>query len=370
MDIEKSQVLSILTALRFRVQNSTEDAFGVIVPKFRHDIENIQDVAEEIVRIIGINNIEAKPLKFVEKNRINDVLKRFYVKKNIRQRAISASFYESISYAFTDKSLLEKYNLPVVKEELDIINPITEDLNTLRTTILINLLNASKRNISYSKKSIALFEIGTIFDENRNEKEVLGLIFSGQKETESVTNSGKPDFIDFETFIKKLSSIIGNFELRTGIEQNSLVHPYQTADIIIDNEVVGFVSKLHPTVADEFDLPPTFIAEISFDALIPKHINSEPISKFQGVFKDLSLVIDKNLPYNQVATAIKQIELPLLKKFYPIDIYEDETLGESKSLTIRLFIQSLEGTLTDKEIDETINKILDLLKEQYGATLR
>jgi len=370
MDIEKSQVLSILTALRFRVQNSTEDAFGVIVPKFRHDIENIQDVAEEIVRIIGINNIEAKPLKFVEKNRINDVLKRFYVKKNIRQRAISASFYESISYAFTDKSLLEKYNLPVVKEELDIINPITEDLNTLRTTILINLLNASKRNISYSKKSIALFEIGTIFDENRNEKEVLSLIFSGQKETESVTNSGKPDFIDFETFIKKLSSIIGNFELRTGIEQNSLVHPYQTADIIIDNEVVGFVSKLHPTVADEFDLPPTFIAEISFDALIPKHINSEPISKFQGVFKDLSLVIDKNLPYNQVATAIKQIELPLLKKFYPIDIYEDETLGESKSLTIRLFIQSLEGTLTDKEIDETINKILDLLKEQYGATLR
>jgi len=370
IEIEKSQILSILTALNFRVQNSTEDAFGIIVPKFRHDIENTQDIAEEVVRIIGINNIEAKPLKFVEKPKINTVLEKFYIKKDIRQRAISASFYESVSYAFTDKSLLQKYNFPIVKEELDIINPITEDLNTLRTTILINLLNASKRNINYSKKSIALFEIGTVFDENREEKEVFSLIFSGQKEGENVTNSGKPNPIDFETFTKKLSSIIGDFELRAGIEQNSLAHPYQNADIIIDNEVAGFISKLHPTVADEFDLPQTFIAEISFDSLIPKHINSKPISKFQGVYKDLSLVIDKNLPYNQVATAIKQLNLPLLKKFYPIDIYEDETLGEHKSLTIRLFIQSLDGTLTDKEIEETIDKILNSLKEQYGATLR
>jgi phenylalanyl-tRNA synthetase beta chain len=368
--IEKSKILSILTALGFKVQSSAEEAFGVTVPKFRHDIENIQDITEEIVRIIGINNIEAQPLKFVEVPRINTTTNRYYAKKALRQRAISTSFYESISYAFTDKSLLEKYKFPVVTDELDIINPITEDLNTLRTTILINLLNASKRNISYSKKSIALFEIGTIFDENRNEREVLSLIFSGQKEGETVINSGKPEVIDFETFTKKLSSIIGNFELRAGTEQNSLIHPYQSADVIIDDEVCGFISKLHPSVAEEFDLPQTFIAEISFDKLIPKHINANAISKFQGVYKDLSLVIDKNLPYNQVATAIKLLNLPLLKKYYPIDIYEDETLKNQKSLTIRLFIQSLDCTLEDKDIEDTVDKIVDNLKEQYGATLR
>jgi len=370
MEIEKSKILSILTALQFKIQSSLEDTFGVTVPKFRHDIENIQDIAEEIVRMVGINNIEAQPLKFVEVPRINNTTNRYYAKKALRQRAISASFDESISYIFTDKSLLEKYNFPIVKEELDVINPITEDLNTLRTTIFINLLNASKRNISYSKKRVALFEIGTVFDTNRNEREVLSLIFSGQKEKESVINSGKPEIIDFETFTKKLSSIIGNFELRAGSEQNSLIHPYQSADIIIDNEVCGFISKLHPTVAEEFDLPQTFIAEISFDALIPKHINAEAISKFQGVYKDLSLVIDKNLPYNQVSTAIKQLHLPLLKKYYPIDIYEDETLENQKSLTIRLFIQSLDRTLEDKDIEDTVNKIVDSLKEQYGATLR
>jgi phenylalanyl-tRNA synthetase beta chain len=84
----------------------------------------------------------------------------------------------------------------------------------------------------------------------------------------------------------------------------------------------------------------------------------------------LSLVIDKNLPYNQVATAIKQLELPLLKKYYPIDIYENESLGNEKSLTIRLFIQSLRGTMEDRDIEETVNRIVDALAEQYGAKLR
>lgn len=369
-EINKSTILSILMSLEFKVQVAGEDTFGVTVPHFRHDIENIQDITEEIVRIIGINNIDAIPLKFSEAQRTNATTHRYYAKKALRNRAVANGFYESISYAFSDKSLLEKYNFPLIKEELDIINPITEDLNTLRSTILINLLNAGKRNVSYSKKSIALFEIGTIFNENREEREVLSLIFSGQQESENISNHGKPENIDFETFTKKLSAIIGNFELRAGTEQNGLIHPYQSADIIIDNEMCGFISKLHPTVAEAFDLSQTFIAEISFDALIPKHINAHPISKFQGVYKDLSLVIDKNLPYDQVSTAIEALKLPLLKKYYPVDIYEDESLKEQKSLTIRLFLQSLESTLEDAQIEQSVNQIINALKEQYGATLR
>jgi len=190
--IEKGEILNILTALGFRVHSSAEDAFGVTVPKFRHDIENIYDVTEEIVRIIGINNIEDRPMKFFEKDRLNSITNKFFIKKNLKQRAISASFFETVSYAFCDKKLLQKYGFKSVKDELDIINPITEDLNTLRTTLLINLLSAVRRNINYSKKSIALFEIGTVFDENREEKELFSLVFSGQREKESVINSGKP----------------------------------------------------------------------------------------------------------------------------------------------------------------------------------
>ncbi len=368
--IEKTQVTNILTSLGFKVQNSVQENFGVTVPNFRHDIENIQDITEEIVRILGIDSIEEKPLYFKEAQQTNATTHRYYAKKELRLRAIAAGFDENISFAFSDKLLLDKYNFPLLKEELDIINPITADFNTLRTTVSINLLQAAQRNINYSQRSTALFEIGTVFDENRKEKEVLSLIYSGQKESEYVGNSGKPLSIDFDTFVKKLSAIIGNFELRTSIQTNALVHPYQSADIIINNQACGYLTKLHPTVADDFDLPETFIAEIEFDALIPKHINAHAISKFQGVYKDLSLVLDKNIPYSKLSTTIKSLDLPLLAKYYPIDVYEDESLGNEKSLTLRLFIQSLEKTLDDSDIDSTVHTIIENLTTEYGATLR
>ena len=368
--IEKIEIMNILISLGFKVQSSIEDKFGVTVPPFRHDIENIQDVAEEVVRIIGINNIEAKPLKFIEKTHNNETINKHYAKKALRLRATANGFDESISYAFADKTLLEKYHFPIVSEELDIINPITNDFSTLRTTVLINLLQAAQRNVNYSQKSTALFEIGPVFNKNREEEEVFSLIFTGQKESENVSNAGKPNSIDFETFTKKLSAIIGNFELRTSMEHNGLIHPYQSADIIIDNTICGFLTKVHPTVCEEFDLKDTFVAEIDFNTLIPKHINAHAISKFQGVYKDLSFVIDKNIPYNQISVTIKSLNLPLLKKFYAVDVYEDKELGDKKSLTLRLFIQSLNNTLKDEAIESTVNSIIEKLNSEYGATLR
>ncbi len=368
--IDKIEIVTILTNLGFKVQSTAEDKFGVTIPRYRHDIENIQDITEEIVRMIGINNIEAKALEFKEAQSINVTMDRYYAKKALRYSAISGGFDESISYAFSDKVLLEKYNFPIIDEELDIINPITSDFNTLRTTTIINLLQAVERNVSYSKKRVALFEIGTIFNSKREEREVLSLIYSGQSQTEYVANAGKPKNIDFDLFVKKLSAVIGNFELRTSNQKNSLINPYQSADIIINNEVCGFLTKVHPNVCDDFDIPDTFVAEIDFDALLPKHINAHAISKFQGVYKDLSLVIDKDIPYSNISNIIKLLNLPLLNRFYAIDVYEDEKLGEEKSLTIRLFIQSLKDTLHDKDIDSTVNAIIEALHSEYGAKLR
>ena len=369
-NINKTEIMNILTSLGCRVQSSAEEKFGVTIPSFRHDIENIQDITEEIVRILGINNIKAKPLTFTEVQRTNATMHQYYAKKELRARATAASFDESVSYAFADKTLLEKYHFPLVKGELDIINPITADFNTLRTTILINLLQAVQRNVSYSKKTIALFEIGTIFNENREEREVLSLVYSGQAQTEYVENSGKPNPINFNTFIEKLSSMVGNFELRESVQENGLIHPYQSADIIIDGVIVGFLTKVHPTVSDDFDITETFVAEIALESLLPKHINAHAISKFQGVYKDLSLVVDKNLPYTHISTAIKSLNLPLLAKYYPVDVYEDEMLAQQKSLTLRLFIQSLEKTLSDEDIDKTVHAIIETLHSEYGASLR
>jgi phenylalanyl-tRNA synthetase beta chain len=139
---------------------------------------------------------------------------------------------------------------------------------------------------------------------------------------------------------------------------------------VIDGKVCGYLAKLHPTVQEVFGLPVTFISEIDFEVLLPKHINATPISKFQGVYKDLSVVIDKNMGYYEVAKVLNNLALPMLKDVYPVDIYEDEKLGDKKSLTIRFFIQAMEKTLEDSDIETVMSDIMTVLKNECNAELR
>lgn len=370
MHVDTSTVVNILHKLGFEINAMGDDVFAVVVPLYRHDIKHVQDISEEIVRIIGINNIQAKPLVFPEQPRLNNTTDRYRIKKEFKNRATGALFYENVSYVFSDKVLLEKYGFPLIEEDLELANPIAEELNTLRSTILVNLLNAVKGNVSYSKKSIPLFEIGAVFGSKREQSEVISFVFSGQLDGANVRNSGKPYSINFASFAQKIGAVIGNFELRPCTYKNGLVHPYQSADIIIDGQVCGFMSKLHPTVQESFDIPVTYIAELDFDVLMPKHINATPVSKFQGVYKDLSIVIDKTINYYEVATILNSLDIEVLKDSYPVDIYEDETLGDKKSLTIRFFLQSMEKTLEDFEIEDVMNQIIGILEKQCKAQLR
>jgi len=370
MEVELSKIVTILHKLGFEINAMGSDTVAVVVPLFRHDIKHIQDVSEEIVRIIGINNIEAKPLSFSEQPRLNSTTDRYKVKKEFKNRAVGALFYENVSYVFSERALLEKYGFDTTEESLDLANPIAEELNTLRSTILVNLLNAVKRNISYSMKSVPLFEIGAVFGKKREQREVISFVFSGQLDGENVRNAGKPYAINFASFVHKIGAVIGTFDLVPCSNKNGLMHPYQSADIVIDGKVCGYISKLHPSVQEEFGIPETFIAEFNFDALLPEHINAKPISKFQGVYKDLSVVIDKSMGYYEVAKVINALDLPMLKDVYPVDIYEDEKLGDKKSLTIRFFIQSMERTLEDSDIEGVINTIMTTLEKECRAELR
>ena len=370
MDVDISKIVTILKKLDFGINLVSDHVISVTVPLFRHDIKHIQDISEEIVRIIGINNIEAKPFVFAEEFRLNSTTDRYKAKKSFRNRAVGSGFYENVSYVFSERRLLEKYGFATVEKELDLANPIAEELNTLRSTVLVNLLIAAKRNVSYSKKSIPLFEIGAVFGSKREQSEVISFIFSGQIEGENVANAGKPKMIDFSSFTQKLGAVIGSFELVPCTYKNGLIHPYQSANIIVDGKVCGFLTKLHPTVQEAFSLPNAFMAEINFDALLPKHINAKPISKFQGVYKDLSVVISKSLNYYKVAKVLHALELPMLKDIYPVDIYEDEKLGDKKSLTIRFLIQAMEKTLEDSDIEKVMSQIMTALENECQAELR
>ena len=369
-EIPKIEIERILVSLGFGVKD-IGSILVIKVPYYRHDIKNIADITEEIVRIIGIDNIIAKPLQIDEVNRVNKTSNDLIKKNKLRFKAIENGFYETLTYVFCSKENLEKYNFKTVKDELELINPIVKELNTYRTTILLNLVEACANNFKVGGKSTAFFEIGTIFDENRAESKKISFIQSGSAELEDFTNAGKPKNIDFFSFSKKILNTIGKFDLEPMIQiDNLFIHPYQNANVLIDGKVVGYICKLHPSVCTDFDLNDTFIAEIDFEAIKNDIIKTGSYSKFQSSKKDLTIIVPKSLEYKEIKKVINSLYNSNIKQFNLIDIYHDEKLGENESLTIRFVLQNDEKTMEEDDITTTMNSILDALNNKLSIGLR
>jgi phenylalanyl-tRNA synthetase beta chain len=369
--IPKAKIENILNALGFEVKDGVSGVLSIKIPLFRHDIKNIADVTEEIVRIIGIDNIQSKPLCIDEVNRGNKVSNDLIKKNILRSRAIANGFFETITYVFSSKELLEKYGFETVTDKKDLLNPITQELNTYRTTCLLNLVQACSNNFKLGFKKVALFEIGTIFNLQRDEFKKVSFIYSGDKELEDVSNHGKPQNITFFEFAQKVLTCVGQFEIQpmTTI-QNGFIHPYQSGVIIMNHKEVGYISKLHPSVAADFDLPDSFIAQIDFDAIENGLQKAQSYSKFQASKRDLSIIAPKSLAFKEIKNVIASINNESIKQFNLVDIYSDEKLGDKQSLTIRFVLQNEHKTLEEEEITGTMNQILEQLQSHLSVGLR
>jgi len=371
-DIDKLQIENILTSLGFSDSKIINHVLTGTIPAARHDLVNIADITEEIVRMIGIDNIQAKPLAIAEVNRTNAISDELVMKNKIRAAAVSNNFFETTTYVFSSRELLQKYSYETVVDKKDILNPITADLNTFRTTLLLNLIQAVSTNEKQGLKSIALFEIGTIFDKQRNESKKLAFVFSGQKEDEALSNSGKPSNMNLFDFGQKITNCIGEFELEVKTDiTDKFLHPYQCANIIQAGKKIGFISKLHPSVASDFDISSdTYLAQIDFEKLSNNLIKASDISKFQNSKRDLSVVVPNTMEYKEIKKVLNSLRIKELKQYNLIDIYSDEKLGESSSLTIKFVLQSDVKTLEEEDIKSIMDKIQTSLEEKLNISLR
>jgi len=241
-------------------------------------------------------------------------------------------------------------------------------MDTLRPTITIGLLNGVQRNINFGKKRVPLFEIGKVFSKEREEKEVITFLFSGELEEPSISNSGKPREIDFETFAKKVLSSIGGGELEQVEPISQLQHPYQTAKVIQQGRDVGYIYKLRLDIQEELEIPTTYIGEIELDKLELYTAQAQEYSKYQGSIRDLSIVVPSNMEYRKIRDAILGVNSSILQEFYPVDVFQLNS--DEVSLTIRFHLQAMDKTLAEEEINILINSILEILKEKFNIQLR
>jgi phenylalanyl-tRNA synthetase beta chain len=368
--IEKVKISNILKNLGFGTSKSSFNNFVISVPRYRHDISHKQDIVEEIVRFVGIDNIPSKAFIFTEYNRLTDDYIAYKKKQNYRHKSAFSGFYESIHFVFDEKIVLQKYGFETIDENLALLNPIVKTLDTLRTTLLTGLLKAASYNAKHGYNSIKLFEIGSLFNSKREESMKLAFVFSGNIEKESLSNTGKPAKIDFAYFTQQISNIIGAFELHEYKTKHQLSHTYQCAQIIVDGVSIGEIFRLHPSVEQEYNLDTTFMCEIEFDKLSYNLKVAQKTSKYQVSFKDLSLIMPKNMAYEKVKNVIDSSQITNLIRFYPVDKYTDDTLGENMSLSIRFVLQSNEKTLEEDDITSTMDSILKVLDDNLSIGLR
>ena len=363
--IDENMIVNILNKLRIETNMDNSDkTLKLKVPSFRHDLKNKYDIAEEILRIYGIDTLQSKPLEFKEKVRINETIRNIEFNKSLKQKAIANGFFEVLHFVFDSSERMKKYGFNLMDKKLDIKNPIVNELDTLRQTLILQMLESAQNNKNNGYKKIPLFTIGSVYNDLREEYQKIGFIWSGARCNENITIS-KPKNINFAQFVNKLSKILGNLEL---VEDKHilLAHPYQSAKVLIDGVEVGYIAKLHPKIANDFDLEDTFIAEFFLDLLPKKEYLAKDIIKIQKSTRDLSLVVNDNLTYSDIKKEIELLKITDIVEFYPIDIFD---LGDKNSLTIRFILQNSEKSLTDEEINGIITKIIDKLSD-VGVELR
>ncbi|MGN8424646.1 phenylalanine--tRNA ligase subunit beta [Helicobacter pylori] len=369
--VEAEKIQGILKSLGFKVSikepNSKPQILEIIVPNFRHDIQTIQDIAEEILRFIGIDHLISKPLDSVSNKKSNPHYDTHRFFENLKHKALACGFKEVIHYVFYSKEKQQKLGFEVLEDPLELQNPITTELNTLRTSLVCGLLDASLRNKNLGFKSIALYEKGSVYNSKREEIQKLGFLASGLQKKESYPDS-KGKAWDFYSFAECVSKVIGDFSLEKLTAQTPINHPYQSAKIIQNNEIIGVIAKIHPKVIQELDLFESYYAEIDASKLKRPAMLLKPFSIYPSSVRDLTLIIDENTAFSRIKKALEDAQIPNLSEILPLDIFKES--HNSIALSVRCVIHSLEKTLNDEEVNAAVQKALEILEKEFSARLK
>ncbi|WP_120899742.1 phenylalanine--tRNA ligase subunit beta [Helicobacter pylori] len=369
--VEKEKIQGILKNLGFKVSvkepNSKPQILEIVAPNFRHDIKIIQDIAEEILRFIGIDNLVSKPLNCVSSKNSNPHYETHRFFENLKHKALACGFKEVIHYVFYSKEKQQKLGFEVLEDPLELQNPITTDLNTLRTSLVCGLLDASLRNKNLGFKSIALYEKGSVYNSKREEIQKLGFLVSGLQKKESYPDA-KGKAWDFYSFAECVSKVIGDFSLEKLTTQTPINHPYQSAKIIQNHEIIGVIAKIHPKVIQELDLFESYYAEIDASKLKRPAMLLKPFSIYPSSVRDLTLIIDENTAFSKIKKALKDAQIPNLSEILPLDIFKES--DNTIALSLRCVIHSLEKTLNDEEVNSAVQKALEILEKEFNASLK
>ncbi|MFT8315770.1 MAG: phenylalanine--tRNA ligase subunit beta [Clostridium sp.] len=371
LELSKEEMKNCLDRLELNTEISV-DKLIVNVPTFRTDINIREDVAEEIVRIYGYNNVPSTDLK------VSSVRTGRYKNQVIKDIAIDAllacGLNEAITYTFVSPKVFDKILLPEnssLRKAVAIRNPLGEDYSIMRTITVPSMMEALARNYSRNNEIVRLFELGRVYIPKEEADKI-----PEEKNVITIGMYGKADYLDLKGVVENLLETLGikgvSFERES---ENPSYHPGKTAQVTMKNKVIGILGEIHPDVASNYDVDINcYVAEIDFDFLIENAVierKYKALPKFPAVTRDMALILDEAILVQQIEDIISKKGGNIVESFKLFDIYKGKQIPEGKkSVAYSITYRSENKTLTDKEVDKAHGKILSTLEHVLGAQLR
>lgn len=367
----------ILASLQIELISNNNGILTVTPPSYRDDLTRPADLYEEVIRMYGFANIEAKMPQ--ESIRGGQVFPETEIVDRYKRRLVSLGLQEVINYSFVPKDALSKMKMEA--NTIDVLNPITEEMTTMRATLLYSLLTNVRDNFNRNLFDLNLFEVGRVYTKKEesklaNEKVKVAMAVAGKKDKELWNVKPEAyDFYDLKAFVEGFLESIGIKRYQVYRSENKAFHPGRSVDIKVGKDFLGTYGEVHPDVAENLDIKKFRVYVAEFDAETMEKYSTEKI-KYEGIVKypaverDLAIVLDKEVLVGSMLDDIKKLT-NLIEKVELFDIYEGDRIeANKKSVAINILMRSKDGTLNEEDVNKTIDSILQTIKKKYNGEIR
>ena len=370
--IDEKDLNTILNALEIKINNVSESGIGMTIPRYRVDVTRPADVIEEILRVYGYNRLKEKPLIF-EAQPHYEWNSQHKLENAIARQLSSFGFYETLNNSITSPEYEADFHKSVT-----LINPLGKELSKMRQSLVHQALEVVAFNLNRQNKQLKLYEFGTIYGKKEEafvEEKQLSLTLSGSVFASHWEDIGKAEpFFYFKGLLIDLFKTLGLNELQFEITSNT---HFETAfSLVYHRKTYGTFGLVSSNLKKEFGIEQeVYLAELNWSQLtqdaFSKSIQFEEIAKFPQMSRDFALLLDQDVAFEALKELAFKTERKILNSVTLFDFYEGKNLPKGKkSYGINFTFQDKNKTLTDKQVDKVMEKLLKNFKESFKAELR
>jgi len=376
VELKTTEIRQVLEDLNFEYQEQN-GLFSVEIPTYRADIEIEEDLMEEVARLIGYDRIPTTLPQGDQTQGRRTSEQEF--RRRLRKALAQSGMDEVITYSFTRAEADAQWGS--AKHSIPLLNPLRDELSVMRTTLVPGLLDVAARNVARRNTDVSIFEIGNTFwgEEQplqklpREELRVAGLAV-GMSGRHWLNQSITYDFYYLKGVLEGLALEFGvKLEYRIAKDQ-TLLHPGRSADVYIENQRIGFLGEMHPSLEKEWGMERVVVFELEFNSLFARMrqtVRAQSIPRFPAIQRDLAVVVALQTQADAVMSKMRKLGGELLQQIEIFDVYTGKPIADDrKSLAFRLRYQSLERTLTDEEVNTLNSRILEGIQQEFAAEWR